>query len=142
MKETNLISNEYDRQALEFLEMTNTKMDITFSGVCKNYLWDNRLCRKYHVIIKRNNKQWMFYFYCSINNTKRPTPYDVLACITKYEPEDNIEDFAKEYGYNYEPYEDRQGARRIERIYNAVIKEYENCYRLFGDVMDELREIY
>ena len=141
MTNTRIIS-EYEQQALDFLEKVNATMKITYIETCKNNMWgDDRLWRRHRVTITRNHKRWTFSFYDSIVRKESPTPYDVLACIEKYDPGVNIEDFACEYGYDYEPWEDEQEARRIERIYNACLKEYENCCRIFGDALDELREI-
>lgn len=135
MTNTHIIS-EYEQQALDFLEKVNATMKITYIETCKNNMWnDGRLWRRHMVTITRNHKRWTFSFYNSIANKESPTPYDVLACITKYDP-GNIEDFAWEYGYDHEP------LKRIAQIYNACLKEYENCCRIFGDVLDELREIW
>lgn len=53
----------------------------------------------------------------------RPTCYDVLACLTKYDP-GTFEDFCSEYGYN-------EDSRTAERIYIAVHKEFANLKRIF-----------
>lgn len=63
-----------------------------------------------------------------------PSVYDVLACLTKYDP-GTFEDFCSEYGYE-------EDSRTAERIYFAVQKEYAQLARLFTpDEMDELAEI-
>lgn len=63
-----------------------------------------------------------------------PSVYDVLACLTKYDP-GTFEDFCCEYGYD-------EDSRTAERIYFAVQKEYTQLARLFTpDEMDELVEI-
>lgn len=64
----------------------------------------------------------------------RPTVYDVLACMTKYDP-GTFEDFCNEFGYD-------EDSRTAERIYFAVQKEYSQLSRLFSaDQMEELAEI-
>lgn len=64
---------------------------------------------------------------------KKPTEYDVLACICKDDPED-FENFCSNFGYDTD-------SRKAEKTYFAVQKEYRECLRMFGDCLDELREI-
>lgn len=65
--------------------------------------------------------------------TNKPTVYDILACLTKYDP-GTFKDFCADYGYSDDSIKARD-------IYFAVQDEYSNVVRLFGDVMDELQEI-
>lgn len=53
----------------------------------------------------------------------RPNCYDVLACLTKYDP-GTFEDFCAEYGYD-------EDSRTAERIYIAVQNEFANLKRIF-----------
>lgn len=63
-----------------------------------------------------------------------PNAYDVLACMTKYDP-GTFEDFCCEYGYN-------EDSRTAEKIYFAVQKEYTQLARIFTpEQMEELQEI-
>lgn len=62
-----------------------------------------------------------------------PTLYDVLSCITKYDP-GTFNEFCSEFGYNNDSLKDFA-------TYQDVCKEYENVYRLFSDCLDELQEI-
>lgn len=62
-----------------------------------------------------------------------PTMYDVLTCLTKYDP-NTFEDFCSEFGYDTD-------SRAAERTHKAVVKEYEAVERLFGDIIEELAEI-
>lgn len=90
---------------------------------------------------RRGGKSYQFPFYDSAYNTQRgerPTAYDVLACIEKYEPYGDVWDFASEYGYTIE---DRESFQRVERIFKACQTQARKIERLFGDVMDELYEI-
>lgn len=64
----------------------------------------------------------------------KPTVYDVLACMTKYDP-GTFEDFCSNFGYD-------EDSRTAERIYFAVQKEYSQLSRLFtAEQMEELQEI-
>lgn len=63
-----------------------------------------------------------------------PTEYDVLACLTKYDPE-TFEDFCSVFGYD-------EDSRKAERIYEAVKEEYQNVAMLWNDSeIEELQEI-
>ena len=59
--------------------------------------------------------------------------YDILSCLTKYDPE-TLENFCAEFGYDI-------NSRDSKKTYNAVCKEYKAVEILFGDIMDELQEI-
>ena len=72
--------------------------------------------------------------YLLTKEEARPTSYDVLACLTKYDV-GTFEDFCAEFGFN-------EDSRSAERIYIAVIREYKELTRIFtAEQMDELREI-
>ena len=66
-------------------------------------------------------------------NFSEPTPYDVLACLTKSEvkhsdstEEENFEDFCSDFGYNSD-------SIKAEKIYKAVCKEWDNVKMLWSD---------
>lgn len=66
--------------------------------------------------------------------TAKPTEYDILACLTKYDP-GTFEEFCWEFGYD-------EDSKTADRIYIAVIKEYKQLERIFTtEQMEELREI-
>jgi len=69
-----------------------------------------------------------------LDDIKHPTAYDVLACLTKYDP-DTFESFCGEYGYD-------EDSRKAERIYEAVKDEYENVAMLWDEQqIEQLAEI-
>lgn len=143
--------SEHTEKAKEFLKKCGAKMTISHvkkkgyvygrptEEWAKGEITDGWL---YRVRIDRNGKSWSFRFSDSVYNkihNKRPTPYDVLACIEKYEPYwDDVWDFAKEFGYEIC---DRESYKATEKIFKAVAREYKNVVRIFGDCMDELCEI-
>lgn len=133
--------SEYTKQAKEFLKKTGAKMTISYKDYAPYFEGEKEYRNIYRVRIDRNGKSWSFNFGDSIastNNGDRPTAYDVLACITKYEPAADVWDFAEEYGYNIDS---RQEYNKVNRIYKAVCREYKNAVRMFGDVLDDLAEI-
>jgi len=69
-----------------------------------------------------------------IHYPKTPNAYDILSCLTKYDP-GSFEDFCSEYGYD-------EDSRKVEKIYNEVVKEYTQLCTLFTDSeMEEMQEI-
>ena len=136
------IKSDYEQQAMDFLKDTNTVMKIEridhrTDGGCMN----RGSHFDYEITLKRNNKSWKFQFCDSVDAYRKdelPTAYDILACLQKYEVEEDILDFCAEFGYETETREERENAKRI---HNACLKEYKNVMRLFEDVIDELAEI-
>ncbi len=65
---------------------------------------------------------------------KPPTPYDVLACLTKYDP-GSFEDFCNEFGYDTD-------SKSADRVYDGVKNEWLNVCRIWNDSeIEELQEI-
>lgn len=64
---------------------------------------------------------------------KAPTEYDILAGLTKYDPE-TFSDFCANYGYD-------EDSRKAEKIYFEVQKEWSKVNYLFSDFLEELQEI-
>lgn len=129
---------DYNEQAKDFLEKANAKMTIVFDGQDVNNLWNDGVLRNvYKIIIKTRLGQYTFRFWDSIHNTKNnicPNEYDILACIEKYDV-GSFDDFCSEFGYDI--YE-----KKSKKVYDAVVKEYENICRIFTDEqMELLREI-
>ena len=135
--------SNYETNAVNFLRSHNAKMKIYHimdnygcwetSGMTGGYL--------YRVRIDREGKTWSFNFSDSLHNRHnnlRPGKYDVLACIEKYEPYGDVWDFASEFGYEINS---RNSYKETEKIFKAVRREYRNVIRMFGDCIDELREI-
>ena len=90
-------------------------------------------------IIINEDRRFSIKFGQSINDSTgsgshHPTPYDVLACLTKYEP-GTFENFCGDFGYDTD-------SRQAEKIYKAICKEWENVYRFFtfAEIV-ELQEI-
>jgi hypothetical protein len=78
--------------------------------------------------------------YCNqdliVKNTNyaEPTAYDVLACLTKYDP-GTLEDFCGDFGYDVD-------SKKAEKIYEAVKDEWKNVCMLFTDEeIEKLQEI-
>lgn len=122
-------------EAREFAERNGVKLYVLSKGYGR-YFPDDRYSRwVYKMRLERNGESYMFTFGQSIEARDTvPSYYDVLASLTKSDPYD-FDNFCDEYGYN-------RDSRSAYKTYQAVQKEYNAVERLFGDVMDELQEIY
>lgn len=126
--------NEYDKMAKDFANKTGTRLTILDQDYKVMENWgDNTPRCVFKCRLVRNKQAYTFEFGQSIAaGTKRPTMYDVLACLQKYDV-GSLPDFCEEFGYPYGP--------TARKTYDAVVREYNAVLRLFGDVMDELRDI-
>lgn len=82
-------------------------------------------------------EEYEFEFRQSIaEGSTEPDMYDILACLTKYDP-CTYKDFCAEFGY--------AGGEDSLAVYNGVKEEWSAVLRLFGPengkCMEELREI-
>ena len=71
------------------------------------------------------------------DHIKRPVPpseYDVLSCLTKYDPE-SFENFCSEFGYDTD-------SKKADKVYSGVKEEWLNVCRMWSDSeIEELCEI-
>ena len=132
---------EYVKQAKDFLTSCSATMKMMYLGKEANESWNETSERDTYIInIITPLGNMQVKFWDSINDTientnrkrtgysrKYPTEYDILACLTKYDVGD-IEDFISDFGYTIKK---RGDLKRIQTIYNAVIKEYSDIRRCF-----------
>lgn len=147
-----MIKSPYEIQADEFMEKSKTTMTVVYSGHGKYFPDDTEERDIYTITLSRPNKKpYTFTFGQSLINSKpgthekispadrqkrrpkKPSAYDVLACLEKYEPGTH-EDFCADFGYDTD-------SRKCFDLYLRVQKEQKSVYQLFSDVMDELQEI-
>lgn len=180
-------TTNYEQQAIDFLQSTNTQFSATFLKNGKHFDDDKEDRDIYQITLKRGSRSYSFEFGQSIANSgfyyqyksnKRqfpldrkyldkdyfkgkslgligtikmkdgvftpsldtihypiaPTAYDVLACLTKYDP-NTFEDFCSEFGYDTD-------SKKAEKTYNAVVKEWQMVCALFTDAeIEQLQEI-
>lgn len=123
--------NTYEKQARDFLDKTNTSFDAEFKKHGKHFEGDKQERDVYTITLTRGKRTFSFDFGQSIaNRGVKPTPYDVLACLQKYDV-GSFEDFCAEYGYDAD-------SRKAERIYEAVLNEFKNVQALWSDEEIEL----
>lgn len=127
----------YLQQAENFLKETNTTLSIEFVKYGTYFNDDKERRNIYKFTFKRGKKRFSGTFGDSINNTTKkikPNSYDILACLTKYDPE-SFENFCSEYGYDNDKISHK-------KIYNAVAKEFINVCKIWNDEeIENLREI-
>lgn len=125
---------DYKKQADDFAKRHGIELFILGKDYRKRLHTDKEERWVFKCRLTRNGKKYTFDFGQSIMaGATPPDMYDVLSCLEKY-GYDNFEDFCSELGYDTD-------SRTAERIYNAVEREYAAVERLFGDIIDELREI-
>jgi hypothetical protein len=127
----------YKKQAKDFLEKVGGEViigeptfDYFFEGdketLIKRYIFPCEL--------KRNGKSYSFKFGQSIvNSGKIPSEYSILSTLTKYNP-GSFENFCYEYGYDND-------SIKAQKIWKNVKKEWKGVKNLFGDVLEQLKEI-
>ena len=131
--------SEYTLKAKRLLRNNNIRFSVSYIG--ENIpSWDNDYHSEYKCrFYNRNSKKSMtVHFFQSLRNSGiEPTSYDVLSCLQKYDV-GSIDDFISEYGYEIYSWED---AKKVEKTYKAVQREYKGVCRVFADCLDELSEI-
>lgn len=124
----------YQQQANDFATATGTKLKINGKSYEKHFPEDKESRHVFNCTLTRNGKRYTFNFGQSIaaGNTP-PTMYDVLTCLTKYDPETFVH-FCREYGYDFD-------SINALKTYKAVQREFNGVNRLFSDILEQLQEI-
>jgi len=96
----NNVATDYEKQGLDFLKETGTKMTVKF---IKNDIYfdgDKEPRDIYRVTFRRNRDHFTIKFGQSIADTgKEPSAYTVLSCLTKSDP-GSFEEFCADYGFD------------------------------------------
>jgi hypothetical protein len=128
---------EETKKAILFAKKYGVKLTVVGEPEYKRYFSDDKEQRfVFKLRLTRDGRKYTFKFGQSIaSGSEEPTLYDVLACLTKYDPE-HFENFCSEYGYDTD-------SRKAYKTYLAVCREYEAVKRLFpeDEVISELSEI-
>ena len=125
---------DYQQQANEFATATGTKLKINRTTYGKHFAEDKESRYIFNCTLTRNGKRYTFNFGQSITAADTPpTMYDILATLTKYNPE-TFENFCGEYGYNTD-------SIKALNTYKAVKREFNGVNRLFSDILEQLQEI-
>lgn len=124
----------YQQQANQFATKHNVKLKINGTKYGKHFADDKESRYIFNCTLTRNRKKYTFNFGQSIlAGNQEPTIYDILTCLTKYDPE-TFENFCMEYGYNTD-------SIKALNTYKAVKREFNGVNRLFNDILEQLQEI-
>ena len=118
--------NKYEKRAKNFLKKTNTTINIEFEGYKTHFVGEETKRNIYKVTLENKRGTYIYKFGDSINNFEKclkPTAYDVLACLTTYDP-DTFKEFCSSYGYKITEV-------KPKIIYERVVKEYEGLTQIF-----------
>lgn len=131
------LKSEYHVNAVKFIKKHNVVFKIKLLKKGKYFNNDDKERNIYEITLSRKNHTFIFTFGQSIiatQNGETPSVYDVLVCLTKYNPS-TFEDFCSEFGYDTD-------SEKAEPDYNAVVNEWNNVKALFTDAeIEELAEI-
>lgn len=120
--------------ANKFCRNNNVIITSVFTGRKKHFKCDTQPRDTYAVTIRRGNAAMTVNYRQSIFNIgKKPSKYDILACLTKSDP-GSFEDFCSDFGYDSD-------SRKAYHIYEAVCKEWQGVKEVFIGVLEQLREI-
>ena len=160
--------SKYQEQGNKFLELTETTFNAEFLKHGKHFDDDKETRDIYKITLTRGERVFSFDFGQSINasgkyvtypghnkvmkkpiygfgNVKgrdwdinkdysEPNAYDVLTCLQKYDV-GTLENFCSEFGYD-------EDSRKAEKIYKAVLNEYNNMKMLYSDQeLEALQEV-
>lgn len=138
-----IFKSEYNRQAIEFLLKTKTKIDIKSIGQdYPNWQRDN-VVNKYRVTLKNSKHTYNYEFFDSIKNTQagkllKYDFYSVLACLGFYTP-DSFDDFCSEFGYEFK---NESEYIKTKSIHLDCLDQSKNLRKLFTvSELDMLSEI-
>lgn len=148
--------SEYDKQALDFLELTNTEIVPVLIGHGKYFDNDKESRDIYQISINKKSPNTRieqvasFKFGNSINDSgfslnegihywdkkrmrRKPSAYSVLAGLTKNDP-GSFSSFCDDYGYD-------KDYIKAQKVYFAVQEEWEMVQRVYGEYLDQLQAI-
>jgi len=126
-KQTKSNLSEFDIQAMNFLAVTGTIIEIKYFDYNYHFEGDKDKRDIYNVALKRGNREYAFKFGQSLANThkKEPSDYDILTCLTTYDP-GTFDEFCWNYGYN-------DDSIKALKVYNNVADEFKSLCTLYTD---------
>jgi hypothetical protein len=142
------MQTDYKQQAKDFLSKYNLILDIREAVPQKSPLWakDEKHGINYWITISKENAtniKYSFDYWGSIadkeNNgrgfAKRPTSYDILACLNTLDENCTFEDFCSSYGYD-------DDSITAQKTYNAVIIQIDGLKKVLSkEAIEELNNI-
>jgi hypothetical protein len=133
------MKTNYNKQAKELLSLFGVKFSANFVKNDYHFQDDKERRDIFNITFSRGKNKFSLRFGQSLNDstgagTNKPTEYDVLSCIQKYDV-GSFQDFCSEFGYDID-------SRKAEKTYKAVLKEYNKVSNFFtNDEIEQLQEI-
>jgi hypothetical protein len=119
----------YNKGAYLIANAIGLKMKVGEREYKKYFPSDKDSRYVFKITLKKDGRQYTFNFGQSVaEGNNEPTLYNVLSCLQKYDV-GSFEDFCWDFGYD-------EDSTTAERIYKAVVKEFQAMERLFNS--DEL----
>lgn len=121
-----------EKQANDFLAKTGSTLSIKFLKHDFHFDDDKDTRDIYSCILKRGKLSHKIKFGQSINASEKgekPTAYDILCCLQKYDAGD-FKNFCGEFEYDTYSMKENLKARKT---YNAVRKEYEALAKMYSE---------
>ena len=124
-----------EKEQVNFIKEHKISLTIKGKEYKRHFSGDKEPRWVFTCTLKANGRQYTFKFGQSYyNGEKAPELEDVLACLTKYDVGD-FNNFCAEFGYD-------EWERDSKKIYKAVLREFRNVHRLFGDDTSQLGELF
>lgn len=132
--------NQYDKQAEDFLEKTNSTLEIEYLRHAKYWPADTDSRDIYRfTLTNKDGQQYSSEFGQSIIESRSgstPSQYDILAGLSGYEPPSDLQDFCLDFGYEVKQ------LREAQRAFEAVQKEYAALSKMYSpEELEMLAEI-
>lgn len=130
--------SEYTEQAENFLKAHGLTFKAVYIEHGKHFPDDKEERDIWRLSIHRGRRSFSVRYGNSLaasdyGNTP-PTAYDLLACLTKYDP-GTFANFCGDYGYS-------EDSRKDEKVYKAVVREWAKVSRFFTAAeLEELQDI-
>lgn len=136
------MANEYNEQAKKFLADYGLTLSVREAIPQKTPLWGGKHGINYWCsLVNKEGKSYSFDFWDSIANkehrpfTKRPTAYDILACLDTFADGMTFEDFCANYGYDTD-------SRTAEKTFKQVQYQTEKLKEILSaEAQEALNEI-
>ena len=126
--------NEYEKQAQDFLESTETELTVEYSHYSKYFPADKESRAVFEFTLCRAGKSYTGTFGQSIAaGDKMPSAYDVLACLDYWQG--TFSDFCEDFGYSTDSITAR-------KTYTRVMDQSRGLKSLFSpEELDKLGDI-
>jgi hypothetical protein len=137
--------NEYDLQAKQFLETTDSKFKATYT-VETVPPWDEKGQERDHYAVTLSNDKGKlsFDFWDSVHNTQQKRakilkPYDALACLDTY-VEADFDEFLAMYGYTFST---EREYLKLKTAHLTLVDQVRTLRKMYTDEeLDQLNEIW